>query len=181
VLCGSTTYYTKPYPYRLMVVLFSWVVTLLELFFKNQGSNCEIMDCGLILEKHRGIFAKMLRIIDFRIIFKEKAVDSVHRLRTTFGLGPRWIGHGQRHRAHRRAAGTALWLTDAGGSQKIGGGYDKPAWDLTREQKAARRLGDGCEAEGGESSGAQSLGARNWGKEERGRSGGRRGCQGAFL
>jgi hypothetical protein len=24
---GSTTYYTRPYPYRLMVVLFSWVVT----------------------------------------------------------------------------------------------------------------------------------------------------------
>jgi hypothetical protein len=23
---GSTTYYTRPYPYRLMVVLFSWVV-----------------------------------------------------------------------------------------------------------------------------------------------------------
>jgi hypothetical protein len=22
---GSTTYYTRPYPYRLMVVLFSWV------------------------------------------------------------------------------------------------------------------------------------------------------------
>jgi hypothetical protein len=24
---GSATYYTRPYPYRLMVVLFSWVVT----------------------------------------------------------------------------------------------------------------------------------------------------------
>jgi hypothetical protein len=23
---GTTTYYAKPYPYRLMVVLFSWVV-----------------------------------------------------------------------------------------------------------------------------------------------------------
>jgi hypothetical protein len=37
--------------------LFLWIflrlVTLLELFFKNQGSNYEIMNCGLILEKPR--------------------------------------------------------------------------------------------------------------------------------
>jgi hypothetical protein len=33
---------------------FLWIFlrlgTLLGLFFKNQGSNCEIMDCSLILE-----------------------------------------------------------------------------------------------------------------------------------
>jgi hypothetical protein len=46
--------------------------TLLELFFKNQGSNCEIMDCGLILEKSKGFFAKLLGIIDFGIIFLRK-------------------------------------------------------------------------------------------------------------
>jgi hypothetical protein len=54
--------------------------TLLELYFKKQGSNCEIMDCGLILEKLRGFFAKLPKIIDFGIIFvRKKAVDSVHR------------------------------------------------------------------------------------------------------
>jgi hypothetical protein len=35
--------------------LFLWIFqrlgTLTELFLKNQGSNYEIMDCGLILEK----------------------------------------------------------------------------------------------------------------------------------
>jgi hypothetical protein len=46
--------------------------TLLELFFKNQGSNYEIMDCGLILEKHRGFFVKLPGIIDFEIIFVRK-------------------------------------------------------------------------------------------------------------
>jgi hypothetical protein len=46
--------------------------TLLELFFKNQGPNYEIMDCGLILEKPRGFFAKLLGIIDFGIIFVGK-------------------------------------------------------------------------------------------------------------
>jgi hypothetical protein len=34
---------------------------------------------------------------------------------------------------------------------------------------------------GGERSSAGSLGDRNWGKEERGRSDGRRGCQGVLL
>jgi hypothetical protein len=39
--------------------------TLLELFFKNQGSNCEIIYCGLSLEKPKGFFAKLAGIIDF--------------------------------------------------------------------------------------------------------------------
>jgi hypothetical protein len=63
--------------------LFLWIFlrigTLLKLFFKNQGSNCEIMDCGLILEKPRGFFAKLSGIIDFGLIFvRKKDVDSVH-------------------------------------------------------------------------------------------------------
>jgi hypothetical protein len=56
--------------------LFFWIFlrleTLLELFFKNRGSNCKIMDYGLILEKPRGFFAKLPRIIYFRIIFVRK-------------------------------------------------------------------------------------------------------------
>jgi hypothetical protein len=67
--------------------LFLWIFlrlgTLLGLFFKNQGSNCEIMDCGLILEKHRGFFAKLPGIIDFKIIF----------VRKSRGLGPRAVDH----------------------------------------------------------------------------------------
>jgi hypothetical protein len=56
--------------------LFLWIFlrleTLSELFFKNKGSNYEIMDYRLILEKPRGFFAKQLGIIDFRIISVRK-------------------------------------------------------------------------------------------------------------
>jgi hypothetical protein len=44
----------------------------LELFFKTQGSNYEILDCGLILEKPKGFFAKLPGIVDFEIIFVRK-------------------------------------------------------------------------------------------------------------
>jgi hypothetical protein len=56
--------------------LFSWIFSEagdpFGIIFQNQGSNYEIMDCGLILEKSRGFFAKLLRIIDFGIIFVRK-------------------------------------------------------------------------------------------------------------
>jgi hypothetical protein len=45
---------------------------------------------------------------------------------------------------HQRAAGMALWLTDAHRRYlKRGWEGDEPAWDLTREWKAVRWLGDG--------------------------------------
>jgi hypothetical protein len=68
--------------------LFFWIFmrlgTLFKLFLKNQGSNCEIMDCELILEKTRGFFAKLPEIIDFGIIFIRKRLWT----RST-GRGPR--------------------------------------------------------------------------------------------
>jgi hypothetical protein len=52
--------------------IFLGLKTLLELFFKSQGSNCEIRDCGLILEKPRGFSAKLPGIINSGIIFARK-------------------------------------------------------------------------------------------------------------
>jgi hypothetical protein len=71
----------------------------LELYFKNQGSNCEIMDCGLILEKPRGFFAKLPGIIDFKIFVRKKSWTQSTGRGPTSGLGPQLTGHGQRHRA----------------------------------------------------------------------------------
>jgi hypothetical protein len=56
----------------LILWIFLRLGTLLELLFKNQGSNCEIMDYMLILEKPRGFLAKLPGIINFRIIFVRK-------------------------------------------------------------------------------------------------------------
>jgi hypothetical protein len=40
-----------------------------ENIFKNQGSSWKFVDCGLIVEKGRGLNKKVARIFGFRIIF----------------------------------------------------------------------------------------------------------------
>jgi hypothetical protein len=92
-------------------------------------------------------------------------MDSVRGPWTMSSLGPRWTGHGQRHRAHPPAT-----PEHEGAGQGVGEGEGSRA--------AVKLSGDGGEGGGEESSGAGSLGAQKWGKEERGRSGGRRGCWG---
>jgi hypothetical protein len=68
--------------------LFLWIFlrlkSFLELFFKFQGPNCEVRDCGLILEKMRGLSAKCQKMEFPRIIFVRKK---------SHGLGPRAVDH----------------------------------------------------------------------------------------
>jgi hypothetical protein len=72
----------------------------LELFFKNQGSNCEIMDCGLILEKPKAMAA---------------AGRALVRGRSGFGIGA------------RRSRGEAVAGGDAGAPfYRVGGGAGQP-------------------------------------------------------
>jgi hypothetical protein len=102
----------------------------LGLFFKTQGSNCEIMECGLILEKPRGFFAKLSGIIDFRIIFVRKKSWT----RST-GRGPRLaLVHSGPRIGHRRR------LTGARPSSRFG-----PRWLAARvvtQRGEAARLGN---------------------------------------
>jgi hypothetical protein len=51
----------------------------LEIFLKIRGASCKYVDCGLILEKMRGVSAKCLEMGFSRNYFvKEKPVDQVH-------------------------------------------------------------------------------------------------------
>jgi hypothetical protein len=76
--------------------IFPRLWTFLELFFKFQGPNYEIRDYGLIFEKPKGFFAKLLVIIDFRIIFLKKTCGPNPRVRgprpASIHGGPRWCG-----------------------------------------------------------------------------------------
>jgi hypothetical protein len=51
----------------------------LELFLKIRRASCECVDCGLIMEKGRGLFARWWGFSGFRIILQyEMMVDSAH-------------------------------------------------------------------------------------------------------
>jgi hypothetical protein len=67
--------------------LFLWIFwglgTLLELFFKNQESNYEIRDYGLILEKPSGFFAKLPELSILGLFLRGKSR----------GLGPQARDH----------------------------------------------------------------------------------------
>jgi hypothetical protein len=64
--------------FRAIFVDFSKAKDLSGITFQIPGPNCEIKDCGLIFEKPRGFFAKLLGIIDFELFSRRKPMDQVH-------------------------------------------------------------------------------------------------------
>jgi hypothetical protein len=52
----------------LFVIFGKWLGVYLELFSKIQGDYWRFVDCRLILNKYRGLFAKWWGFLDFRFI-----------------------------------------------------------------------------------------------------------------
>jgi hypothetical protein len=78
----------------------------LKLFFKFQGPFYDIKECGLISKKYRGFFVKLLRIIDFRIIFVKKNLWTQSMGRGPLReLSPPWTGGGVDTRPPGRGSG----------------------------------------------------------------------------
>jgi hypothetical protein len=67
------------------VISGKWLGVYLELFLKIRGSSWKFVDCGLILDKNRSVFAKWYGIISFKLFSNGKRR----------GLGPRFVDHGR--------------------------------------------------------------------------------------
>jgi hypothetical protein len=76
---------TKRSSSDLFVISGKWIGVYLELFLKIQGSSWKFVDCVLILDKNRGLFAKWHQIIGFELFSNEKRR----------GLGPQLKHHGR--------------------------------------------------------------------------------------
>jgi hypothetical protein len=73
--------------------------------FQILEPNCKFLDCGLILEKPRGLSAKCPKLEFLGIIFLKETRGPSRR--AVNGAGPRWTTVTASEEARRRMAGTA--------------------------------------------------------------------------
>jgi hypothetical protein len=71
------------------------------------------MDCGLIVEKGRGLNEKWLEYLIFELFSNRKWSWTQSMARwTTSGAGPRWTADSASAVAHRRTVGTVPWCAE---------------------------------------------------------------------
>jgi hypothetical protein len=117
----------------------------LELFFKFQGPNCKIRDCGLILKKMRGLSAKCQKKEFSGIILLNK---NPWTKSTSPWTVPAWstvdrrpLPHSGAHRSLASGHSGAQGHRGRGGGRGVG--VREPVKGLTGGRAAARRPGDG--------------------------------------
>jgi hypothetical protein len=71
---------------------------------KTRGLLRIFVDCGLILDKIRGLLQRGMEYLVLNYFLMEKGVDSVHGSWTTGGAGPQWTADRASAVAHRSSA-----------------------------------------------------------------------------
>jgi hypothetical protein len=137
---------------------FSEARDLFGIIFQILGPNCKIMDCGLILEKMRGLSAKYQKLEFPGIVFLK---ENPWTKSTSLWTAPAWSTMNRRplprSGAHRSSA------SGNSGAQELrprGGGEERRAGELNggvaaaREAMEGRLTGGGASARKGDDEGA---------------------------